>query len=242
MSRKSSSSSIRTCRAALSTIASGVGPPWRSRSSFSREPPFTPMRIGTARSFAARTTSATRRALPMLPGLRRTPATPASIARRARTWLKWMSATTGMVTDRAMSARFAAASSSGTATRTMSQPAACSSRHWATVASRSRVSAVVIDWTETGASPPMATAPRRICRQGLRPARGFALSLPTPLIFETPGYDEAAAAWRGDRRVVTRRVGRTVSGPSPRGRPRPRPRAPKGWPRRPGSAPCRSPA
>ena len=54
------------------------------------------MRIGIPAFFAALTTSSTLSGPPMLPGLIRTAATPASIARRASDALKWMSAITGI--------------------------------------------------------------------------------------------------------------------------------------------------
>ena len=53
------------------------------------------MRIGIPAACAARTTCATLSEPPMLPGLIRTAATPASIALSARLALKWMSAMTG---------------------------------------------------------------------------------------------------------------------------------------------------
>ncbi len=68
---------MRMCPRALSAIASAVGWPYFSSSSFSREPPLTPMRIGTLRAAQALTTSSTFQRAPMLPGLRRSPATPA---------------------------------------------------------------------------------------------------------------------------------------------------------------------
>ena len=54
-----------------------------------------PIRIGIPAFFAAVTTSATLSGPPMLPGLIRTAATPASIAFSARLALKWMSAMIG---------------------------------------------------------------------------------------------------------------------------------------------------
>ena len=71
------------CRSALSTIPSAVGQPCRSTMSFSSEPAFTPMRIGTLRSRAAFTTSRTRSRAPMFPGLSRIPCTPAESAASA---------------------------------------------------------------------------------------------------------------------------------------------------------------
>src|SRR5690606_3687443 len=58
----------------------------------------------------------------------------------------------------------------GTATRTMSQPAAVSSAICWSVALMSVVGVVVIDCTETGASPPTSTLPTRILRDRRRGA------------------------------------------------------------------------
>ena len=62
----------------------------------------------------------------------------------------------------------AAASASGTATRTISHPAASSAQIWSTVARTSRVSVLVMDCTEMGAEPPTGTLPTWICRVGRR--------------------------------------------------------------------------
>ena len=62
----------------------------------------------------------------MLPGLIRTAATPASIARSARLALKWMSAITGSGESRTIFGSASASSLFGTATRTISQPAEAS--------------------------------------------------------------------------------------------------------------------
>ena len=62
----------------------------------------------------------------MLPGLIRTAATPASIARSARLALKWMSAITGIGENRTILGSASASSVFGTATRTISQPAEAS--------------------------------------------------------------------------------------------------------------------
>jgi hypothetical protein len=70
-------------RSALSTIPSAVGQPCLSTMSCSSEPALTPMRMGTIRSRAARTTSRTRSRAPMLPGLSRMAWIPASSAFRA---------------------------------------------------------------------------------------------------------------------------------------------------------------
>ncbi len=113
--------------------------------------------------FAASTTSATLSGPPMLPGLMRTAATPASIAFRASEALKWMSAITGSGERRTIFASASASSVLGTAQRTISQPADASAAICAVVASTSWVFVSVIDCTTTGAPPPMATPPTRIC-------------------------------------------------------------------------------
>ena len=82
--------------------------------------------------------------------------------------MKWMSATSGMRIWRLISPSFSAASRTGTAQRTMSQPAASSAQISSRVAWTSRVSVLVIDWTVTGASPPTLTPPSRICRVARR--------------------------------------------------------------------------
>ena len=74
-----------------------------------------------------------------------------------------MSATSGTGLP-STSARTALAQSSlYTETRTMSAPAIASARIWESVASTSAVSVLVIDCTETGAPPPMATWPAFTC-------------------------------------------------------------------------------
>src|SRR4051794_36335318 len=68
-----------------------------------------------------------------------------------------------------MSGSAAAALRSGTAMRTISQPASASSVIWASVATGSRVSAVAIDCTTTGFAPPILTSPTlstRVLRRG----------------------------------------------------------------------------
>src|SRR3990170_1460273 len=52
----------------------------------------------------------------------------------------------------------------------MSTPAATSDAICCSVASMSAVFVVVIDWTRTGASPPIVTSPTRTCRVFLRSA------------------------------------------------------------------------
>ena len=81
------------------------------------------MRIGIPARLAACTTCSTLSGPPMLPGLMRTAATPASIAFSASEALKWMSAMTGIGDSRTISGSAAASSFFGTATRTISHPA-----------------------------------------------------------------------------------------------------------------------
>src|SRR3989442_15242063 len=75
-----------------------------------------------------------------------------------------MSATSGMRIWRLISPSFSAASRTGTAQRTMSQPAASSDQISSSVACTSRVSVLVIDCTVMGAPPPTLTLPIWICR------------------------------------------------------------------------------
>src|SRR5919109_3383696 len=95
----------------------------------------------------------------MLPGLIRTAATPASIARSARLALKWMSAMTGIGERRTILFSASASSIFGTAQRTPPQPADASAAICAVVAVTSRVGVSVIDWTTTGAPPPIWALP-----------------------------------------------------------------------------------
>ena len=97
----------------------------------------------------------------------------------AKTYLgwKWMSAITGICECWAISARASASSCEGQATRTMSQPAAVSSAICCRVVFTSEVSVVVIDCTETGASPPTSTLPTliwRVLRRGASTGGGAA--------------------------------------------------------------------
>ena len=100
----------------------------------------------------------------MFPGLIRTAATPASIAFSARLALKWMSAITGSGERRTIFGSASASSVFGTATRTSSHPALARAAICAVVASTSCVFVSVIDWTTTGAPPPIATPPTEIWR------------------------------------------------------------------------------
>src|SRR5512141_1665939 len=81
-----------------------------------------------------------------------------------------MSAMTGICDFRAMAGRASASSWLGQATRTMSQPDAVSSAICWSVALMSVVGVVVIDCTDTGASPPTSTLPTLIFRLARRGA------------------------------------------------------------------------
>ena len=70
----------------------------------------------------------------------------------------------------AIAASASASSWVGQATRTIWQPDAVSSAICCSVAFTSAVTVVVIDWTLTGASPPTATLPTWIWREGRRGA------------------------------------------------------------------------
>ena len=74
-----------------------------------------------------------------------------------------MSAITGIGEKRTIFASASASSIFGTAQRTTSQPAETSAAICAVVASTSCVFVSVIDWTTTGAPPPIVTSPTRIC-------------------------------------------------------------------------------
>src|ERR1041384_1285958 len=131
---------------------------------FGSEPELTPIRIGTPFSFALTATSATFSRPPMLPGLRRMQWAPASIALRARVWLKWMSAITGIGDSSTIVFSASTSSSRGTAQRTRSAPASATLRICSIVAARLAVSVLVIVCTATGAPPPIGTPPTNICR------------------------------------------------------------------------------
>jgi hypothetical protein len=152
-------------------MAAGVGPPCFLSSSRSTEPLFTPMRMGTPAARAACTTRSTLSGPPMLPGLIRRPLMPASTACTARRESKWMSAMRGTAASAQILFSATDASRSSTATRTISQPARARASIWARVASASRVSVLVMDWTRTGLSPPMPTPPtdrERVLERGAR--------------------------------------------------------------------------
>ena len=116
----------------------------------------------------------------MLPGFTRTAAQPASIAANTYRGWKWMSAMTGICDFLAIAGSASASSVSGTATRTIWQPAAVSSAICWSVALMSAVLVVVIDWTLTGKSLPTPTPPTSSCRVFRRGARtgGGAAGMP----------------------------------------------------------------
>ncbi len=175
---KSCSSNSDASHTADSTRASGVALPYFSSRRLSSEPALTPIRIDVPRSLAALAISLTWSSnLRMLPGLTRTAAQPASIAAKTYFGWKWMSAITGICDFVAMAGSASASSVDGHATRTMSQPAAVSSAICWSVVFTSEVSVVVIDCTETGASPPTSTLPTliwRVCRRGASTGGGAA--------------------------------------------------------------------
>src|SRR5919205_2091559 len=165
MSRKSCSSKREHSHSADSTSASGVALPYLASSRLSSEPALTPIRIGTPASLAARAISPTRSSnFLMLPGLTRTAAQPASMAAKTYRGWKWMSAITGICDCRAICGSASASSVSGTATRTIWQPAAVSSAICCSVALTSAVFVVHIDCTLTGDSLPTPTLPTCSCR------------------------------------------------------------------------------
>ena len=173
MSRKPCSSNSEHSQSADSTSASGVALPYFSSNRLSSEPALTPMRIGTPAALAARAISPTlsSKAL-MLPGFTRTAAQPASIAAKTYLGWKWMSAITGICDFLAIAGSASASSWVGHATRTIWQPDAVSSAICWSVASMLFVGVVVIDCTDTGASPPTSTPPTSIWRDTRRCARG----------------------------------------------------------------------
>src|SRR3954451_12569511 len=93
-----------------------------------------------------------------------------------------MSAITGSGENRTIFGSASASSVFGTATRTTSQPALASAAIWAVVASTSCVFVSVIDWTTTGAPPPIRTLPTVT-----------ELSLATPSGYREAGLAPAAA-------------------------------------------------
>ena len=108
---KPCSSNSEASHSADSTSASGVALPYLSMNRLSSDPALTPMRIGIPASPAALATSPTRPSNSlMLPGFTRTAAQPASIAAKMYFGWKWISAITGMLLCRAISASASASS------------------------------------------------------------------------------------------------------------------------------------
>src|SRR3954467_150176 len=115
------------------------------------------MRTGTARSLHSWATSLMCSGRRMLPGLSRRQCTPASSAASANLYWWWMSATTGTGERGTIRASPSAASRSLQVQRTMLGPARHHAYLWASVPSTSAVFVIVIDCTDTGASPPTTT-------------------------------------------------------------------------------------
>src|SRR5579862_604377 len=172
-SRITSSASRGSGRRPLSSIM-------RASSSGSRLPQLTPMRTGfpyfSAASIMVPNWSSRFAPLPTLPGLMRYFAR--ALAQSgycvSSLWpLKWKSPTSGTSQPTASSrariaATAAAASGLSTVMRTSSEPARHRSATWCAVDSASAVSVLVIDWTTTGAPPPMATWSTKTCFEVLR--------------------------------------------------------------------------
>ena len=118
----------------------------------------------------------------MLPGLTRTAAQPASIAWNTYRLWKWMSAITGIGDLATMRGSASASSWLGTATRTMSHPAAVSSAICCSVAPTFAVFVLVIDCTEIGAPPPTGTGPTMMRRDWRRGCRGLSLIDGSPVL------------------------------------------------------------
>src|SRR5205809_7409984 len=93
-----------------------------------------------------------------------------------------MSAMTGIGARRTIFGSAAASPFFGTATRTISQPADASAAICAVVASTSCVLVSVIDWTTTGAPPPIVTPPTLICRSEATPSPSLAAAQPGDVV------------------------------------------------------------
>src|SRR4051812_18686809 len=206
MSWKSCSANSDASHSADSTSASGVALPYFRSRRGSREPAFTPIRIGVPWSLAAAAISLTLSSnFLMLPGLTRTAAQPASIAANTYLGWKWMSAITGICDFFAIAGNASASSCDGHATRTMSQPAAVSSAICCNVALMSAVTVVVIDCTEMGNSLPTPTEPTfswRVLRRSASTGGGSdgMPSSTSPLVICTPLVEpDRIHDVRGDR-------------------------------------------
>ena len=116
-----------TNETALCTSFSGWVRSSRASMARSREPAFTPMRMGMPASPAASMTASTLSKEPMFPGLTRRAEAPRRAASMARRWSKWMSATTGSGESAQTAPKPSSASAWGMATRMISQPRSASS-------------------------------------------------------------------------------------------------------------------
>ena len=104
-----------------------------------------------------------------------------------------------------MATRASASSQCGTATRTMSTPAATREAICCRVALMSAVFVVVIDWIEIGASPPIFTEPIWIWRVSLR---GVGISISSL----GAGNRSAARAYSPNAwKVMVRSLGSSIS-------------------------------
>src|SRR3954451_19468591 len=83
-----------------------------------------------------------------------------------------MSAITGIGDSLTIVLSASTSLSRGTAQRMRSPPASATARIWRSVASTSAVSVLVIDWTTTGAPPPMGTPPTLIWRADATGVKG----------------------------------------------------------------------
>src|SRR5262249_39421671 len=96
-----------------------------------------------------------------------------------------MSAMTGIGEKRTMRPSASASSVFGTATRAISQPAEASAAICAVVASTSCVFVKVIDWTTTGAPPPIFTPPTLIWRSEAIPSPSLAAAESVDVVRKT---------------------------------------------------------
>ena len=166
MSRKPCSSNSEHSHSADSTSASGVALPYFSSSRLSSEPALTPIRIGMPAS--PRRLRDLLDLVVELPDVARVdPDRRAAGVDRGEDVLR-LEVDVGDHRDLRLAGdrrqRVGVVLASGTATRTIWQPDAVSSAICCRVALTSAVSVVVIDCTETGASPPTGTAPTLIWR------------------------------------------------------------------------------
>src|SRR5581483_11840949 len=118
-----------------------------------------------------------------------TAATPCSIAFSARLALKWMSAMIGTGDSRTIRPSASASSVFGTATRTISQPALARAAICSTVAGTSCVFVVVIDWTTTGAPPPIWTPPT-VTERSLATSPGYSPARDEEVVAEPEVHED----------------------------------------------------